>query len=201
MSEQVAYTTISRKQALAQGLEHYYTSKPCKNGHLERRNTNSRHCLGCLRDKSAEDRKVNPDRGKEYLSRNREVVLTKKRLFYKENRDRLLAENKLYRDANKERLSTYRTNYQKSNPAFHSFRSRTRDATKLRQTPFWSDLQKIKNLYEEASRISESTGIKHHVDHIVPLRHKLVCGLHVPANLQIITAEENLKKGNKFEIE
>lgn len=55
---------------------------------------------------------------------------------------------------------------------------------------FYKD--EILKIYEEA----RSSGLS--VDHIVPLRGKLVCGLHVPWNLQIMPLLDNIKKGNKY---
>ncbi len=67
--------------------------------------------------------------------------------------------------------------------------------------PAWlteNDNIKILKFYEQAKLLEEQTGIKHHVDHIVPLQGKNVSGLHVPDNLQVLTAEDNKSKFNKF---
>jgi len=72
-----------------------------------------------------------------------------------------------------------------------------RRATKLKATPLWSDNEKIKVIYEYQQLCSIVLEQQYHVDHIVPLRGKTVCGLHVPANLQVIPAKANLTKGNK----
>jgi hypothetical protein len=66
--------------------------------------------------------------------------------------------------------------------------------------PDWADKEKIKEIYLEAAKKSAETGIKHHVDHIIPLRGKNVCGLHVHTNLRVITAIENLQKGARYGI-
>lgn len=56
--------------------------------------------------------------------------------------------------------------------------------------PF-SDLEIIKDIYAKCPQ-------GYHVDHVIPLNHELVCGLHVSWNLQYLTAEKNIAKGNKL---
>lgn len=75
-----------------------------------------------------------------------------------------------------------------------------RHASKLLRTPHWltpEQLQEIEDFYVIAKAFKLYTGQEYHVDHIIPLRGDRVSGLHVPWNLQILTAKENLSKHNK----
>lgn len=68
-------------------------------------------------------------------------------------------------------------------------------------TPSWlskEDWDAMNAIYEEARRLTRETGINHQVDHIIPLNGKTVSGLHVPANLQILTQAENVAKSNMY---
>ena len=84
----------------------------------------------------------------------------------------------------------------------HKIMSASQRASKLKRTPKWltkEDHSKIRAIYRQSMELTKETGIQHHVDHVIPMQGETVSGLHVPDNLQIITAEENLRKNNKYE--
>lgn len=61
------------------------------------------------------------------------------------------------------------------------------------QCPPWADKKAIRWFYREAQKL----GLE--VDHVIPLKGELVCGLHVHTNLQLLTSEENARKRNHFD--
>ena len=77
-------------------------------------------------------------------------------------------------------------------------RVRWRQAAKKQRLPPWADKAKITAFYTEAHRLSETTGVPHEVDHIIPLQGELVSGLHVHTNLQILPRSVNRAKRNKY---
>ena len=88
----------------------------------------------------------------------------------------------------------------KENPEKHNARCAARRAAKLQRTPAWADLEAIARIYAQARLMTIVTGWPHHVDHIIPLRGRSVCGLHVESNLQILPDDKNFEKSNKFEV-
>lgn len=60
----------------------------------------------------------------------------------------------------------------------------------------WADQAAVYAFYRRARELSEQTSARHQVDHVIPLVHPLVCGLHVETNLRIVVYEENAAKSN-----
>lgn len=78
-----------------------------------------------------------------------------------------------------------------------------RRAAKVNATPGWltqADRREIASIYERAALLTAATGERHEVDHVVPLRSSVVCGLHVPWNLEVIKAYKNRAKSNLFKV-
>jgi hypothetical protein len=109
-----------------------------------------------------------------------------------------------HRERTREEARAYQRNYAAQNAdsvrlARRRMKKRSQQAI-IRQTLPLSDIQRaqIIAIYDEARILTEATGVRHHVDHMIPLLGREVCGLHVPWNLRIITADENRKKNNRF---
>ena len=87
------------------------------------------------------------------------------------------------------------------NKAYYLANATRRKASKLQRTPTWltdDDKEQMRLVYAISKRVSEETGTAYHVDHLVPLQGELVSGLHVPWNLQLLTASDNIAKSNSF---
>ena len=92
---------------------------------------------------------------------------------------------------------TYNKSWREKNRGRYNANEAKRRATKLQATPKWltkEHLEEVQLLYDNCPK-------GYHVDHIVPLQGKEVCGLHVPWNLQIMEGVLNQSKGNKYEDE
>lgn len=76
----------------------------------------------------------------------------------------------------------------------------TRRARKIKATVAWANKFFIAEAYALARLRTKTTGVVWHVDHIIPLKGKIVCGLHVEHNMMVIPATTNRAKGNKLEV-
>lgn len=139
-----------------------------------------------------------------YRLNNKEKLKLDKKDYYNRNKQRLLAKAKNYYKQNKEVICIKQISYRKeyrNRPSTKASRAeyQTRKNRLLNlATPKWANLDKIKNIYLQCQNVTKQTGVLHHVDHIIPLKGKEVCGLHVETNLRIIPALVNMSKGNKF---
>jgi hypothetical protein len=161
-----------RKEALAKGSSWYYTGKPCVNGHVTKRLASNGYCYECSRCHASKWKADNPARLQEY-------------------------ERRVWQDNKEKGRERYR-DWAKKNRAKLAAKAGLRRALQDRATPAWVDKLALEKIYEDCQALTKATGVLYHVDHIVPLKNFLVCGLHVPWNLQLLTASENSRKRNLF---
>ncbi len=102
-----------------------------------------------------------------------------------------------YRAAHLEEERIYRKEYAKNNLDKSAARAARRRCQQLKATPPWFEAAAVDLIYKEARRLTAELGSPYHVDHIVPLKSKYVCGLHCYDNLQILPGSENISKGNR----
>jgi hypothetical protein len=129
-----------------------------------------------------------PEIRREYSKRNRE-----------KNRAKRNEEASAYYYAHRQERRAKGTAWRKANPGKVNEATTRRRGRERRAMPAWADLSVMAEFYARASDISRVTGVRHVVDHIAPLRGRLVSGLHVGDNFQILTNAENLKKGRRWE--
>lgn len=175
---------------------------------------NKEHILASI----AEYRRKNPTLGakwtREYRARNPEHCRQLEANWRNNNRDRL---NNWHRENRKclevksrnklshEKYLSNPVNLEKKKESSRAWRARNKDkvcfySSKRRSdivnaTPPWADMDIIKDFHKEAQYHNME------VDHIIPLTHPLVCGLHCEFNLQLLTKSENCSKNNSFEIQ
>lgn len=182
----------TRKEALLRGDTQYFTGKSCKHGHVSARRAATGECLACRDVAVAVWRSKNPERVKQHN-------LTQ----YAKFSDKISAGARAYREKNRDKVIAQKREYAKNNRhIFNKLRAK-RKAAELQRTPAWltaDDFWMIEEAYELAAKRTELFGFAWHVDHVVPLQGKLVSGLHVPTNMQVIPWDENRRKSNKFEV-
>ena len=179
-----------RENALLNGLKTYSTGEPCKKGHLSEKYTSTAGCVQCALD--AAKRRV--------ANKSAEVSAYLKQ-WNLQNKDRAYLNKKLWKDANRDIHNASNAEWRRRNTAWCTAYTMKTRADKRRRTPAWltnDDFWMMSEMYHLAEIRTKTTGIVWHVDHVIPLRGKTVSGFHVPSNLRVITAQENMKKGNRY---
>lgn len=136
--------------------------------------------------------------GKEYYENNKDAYVERARKWAEENPNARKQARKKWDRANREKKRADSKKHRLQNPGLYRAHFKARQQRKRKAMPAWANEVKIKAIYDECARISQATGVKHHVDHYYPLKNDLVCGLHNEYNLRIIPAFDNLSKGNSL---
>lgn len=165
----------------------YYTGVPCAKGHDSERLVSSGECVQCKRDRERSSLR-RKEYGIQYYEDHRIEKLAKQREYDAKRCKEKLDYGKRWRAENKERVKSYR----QANAGLYAYHAALRRKRVKRATMSWTEFDDIQAIYLKAAQLGMQ------VDHIVPLAGKNVCGLHVLANLQLLTENENKQKKNRY---
>lgn len=153
-----------------------------------------------VREKERRRRLARPGRSTEYVRRWRRANAEKNKLLNAPSEKRRAADRVRYRETpgRKEAVIAKLKALNKRRPEIKNAITARRRALQKNALVPWADKTKMRAIYAEAKRLERETGLKHHVDHIVPLQSPFVCGLHWEGNLQVLPAVQNQIKGNSI---
>ena len=180
----------SPKEARQIGLKTYFTGIPCKRGGIAERKLNS----DCLCDACVIFTK---QLKASWSSKNK----SKNTAWRKANPEKMVEYQRKYVERNKLKIKERLSNWKRNNPDKVSSDTRKRQSSKINAVPKWyGEFDSFVNV--EAIKLSKlrevATGIKWHVDHMIPLQAKVACGLHCASNLQVIPERLNCVKRNEM---
>lgn len=191
-----------RSKAKEAGEKHYFTGLACKNGHIDKRYTCDGACMQCARDKAKRQAAKDPEKKKENLkiwrNENKEKEKEWRRAYVLSGKSAEACSR--YREKNKEDVLNRTRAWRRRNPEKTYEATARRSKMRKLAMPSWYKKEDVRPYYK-AAEILRLLGFDYHVDHIIPIKNPIVCGLHTPDNLQLLPAFDNLSKGNKFEME
>ena len=190
---------------MAKAADLYNVGVPCKKGHTTGRYVVSRKCVTCAIDAASKWNKANKQahvrHSAEWVQRNADQVAAYNKQWRLENADKIAEKNRNWTARNWDKFLGISREWKQRNKAHVRFLGAKRRAALIQRTPSWlteEDFAQMRAMYELAVTKSREDGIVWHVDHIIPLQGETISGLHVPSNLQLLPATENMRKGNRF---
>jgi len=140
------------------------------------------------------------EKNKAWTEANKEKVALYRKTYAEKNKEETKNRLVKWKKENPEKMREMQKQWVLRNKGQHLATVRKRQTAKMKRTPNWLtefDFLKIKCIYSISAMLTRENKEPWHVDHIIPLQGKLVSGLHVPSNLQVIRGSENWKKGNR----
>lgn len=209
-----------RALALEKGEQFFHVNKPCSQGHTSKRYTSTGRCVECNEIRCRVSHEANKEeRNQKCMDRyyaDHENQLNLRAEWRAKNPDYMKEYNPKYIEKNKEKLNEYGRIYRvtypervkeskdkeyRKNTAGYTNRARQRESDIKMATPPWVSYKDLQPAYTERDILTKLTGVRHAVDHILPVNNKDICGLNVLWNLRPIPSRENSSKHNKFNSE